>query len=388
MIETADFVILGAGVMGASIAYHLAERKAGKIVVLERDVVASGASGASSALVRMHYSYPPEVRLAVESLQYFRDWKERLGRPTHFRETGFFRIVPREEEALLRENVAMQRELGADARIVDRAELRELEPNFRFDDVDVAAYEPGSGYGDGATLANDFLDAARDRGALYLPRTPVGAIGVERGRVARVELHQGSIETPRVVVAAGAWSDRLFRAAGVTLPLETEYHEVLILERPPELAGVHASCIDSILKVYFRSEGRTQTLVGDFYGERGCDPDAPPKARPLEEMAEKVELMARRIPAMESAGLARAVTGTYTMTPDARGLLGPIRAVEGLYCCTGFSGMGFKIAPAVGLVMSEWVLDGAARSIDVSAFAPERFDDGRPIRAEFEYGDD
>jgi sarcosine oxidase subunit beta len=386
--ERFDYVVIGAGVMGASIAFHLAERRAGTIAILERTAVASGASGRSSALVRMHYTVREEVELAVASLRYFTNWRERIGRPGHFRKTGFVRIVPEREIANLRANVEMQRSCGANVELVTREELQAMEPRWRLEDVALAAYEPDSGYDDGATVAADFLDRARELGARYRPAERVLGLEVERERVRGVRTDLGLIESSRVVVAAGAWSEGLFRAAGIELPLETEYHEVAILERPREIEEPHLACIDSILDLYFRSEGRGQTLVGDFYGRRGADPDHFPERPPLDSLASKVEALAKRIPAMEDAGIARGVTGVYTMTPDCHGLMGEVGKIAGLYCCTGFSGMGFKISPAVGLVMSEVLLDGRSKTVDISAFRPSRFEEKAPIVAPHPYADD
>lgn len=388
MKESADFVVIGAGVIGASIAYHLAEKKAGRVLVLEKKTVASAASGRSSALVRMHYTVREEVLLAVKSLEYFTRWTERLGRPTHFRKTGFVRVVPADEIENLRRNAEMQRSCGATVELLGRTELQELEPSWNFADVELAAYEPDSGYGDGATVATDFLDRARELGADYAPHVEVVGLDVANGRVAGVRTGGETIATPRVVVAAGAWTDELLRGVGVELPLDTEYHEVGILERPAEIAKTHIACIDSILDIYFRSEGKTQTLVGDFYGERGKNPDDYPERPSLEALAAKVEILSRRIPAMENAGIVRGVTGIYTMTPDFHGLMGEIREVEGLYCCTGFSGMGFKISPAVGLTMAELLVDGTATTVDISAFRPSRFAEGAAIEAPYPYADD
>ena len=155
--KTADFVILGAGVMGASIAFHLAKRKAGKIVVIDKDHVGRGGSGRSSALVRMHYSFPPEVQLALISLRMFQNWQEVVGQPGDFRKTGFVRIVHPNEAARLKSNVEMQRRLGAKVDLISKEDLHELEPDWNVDEVEVAAYEPDSGYGDGAGVAGDFL---------------------------------------------------------------------------------------------------------------------------------------------------------------------------------------------------------------------------------------
>ena len=170
-LKTADIVILGAGVMGASIAFHLARRKAGKIVVIDKDHVGRGASGRSSALIRMHYSFPPEVRLAVVSLHMFQNWRDIVGQPGDFHKTGFVRIVHPHENERLKRNVEMQRSLGARVELVDRVQLHKLEPDWKIDEVELAAYEPESGYGDGAAVAGDFLGAARDMGVHYFSRT-------------------------------------------------------------------------------------------------------------------------------------------------------------------------------------------------------------------------
>jgi sarcosine oxidase subunit beta len=383
--ETADVVIVGAGVMGASIAFHLAERGAGRILVLDRAFVAAGASGSSSGLVRMHYTYPPEVQLALLSLAYFNQWQERLGRPSSFRRTGFFRIVPVSQAARLRANVEMQKSLGVNTQVVSREELRELEPGWRLDDVEAAAYEPDSGYADGATVAGDFLACARERGASYRLGCRVRSLRIDGGCVVGVETDAGPIDAPVVVVAAGAWSRRLFEQAGIPLPLECEHHDVLILTRASVDGAPNRACIDSSLGIYFRPEGQVQALLGGFEGPRSLDPESvEPEASEISIEA-KLRRAAYRVPSLAEAGVVRTVTGYYTMTPDSRALLGSIPGAEGLFCCTGFSGMGFKISPAIGLVMSETILEGEARTVDISGFHPHRFARGAPIRPADDY---
>ena len=157
--------------MGASIAFQLAKRKAGRVVVVEKDHVASGGSGRSSALVRMHYSYPPEVQLALVSLRMIENWRGIVGEGGEFRKTGFVRIVHPNEMDRLKQNVEMQRDLGAKVELIDRKQHEELQPDWKVDEVELAAYEPDSGYGDGNVVANDFLSRAREMGVEYLPRT-------------------------------------------------------------------------------------------------------------------------------------------------------------------------------------------------------------------------
>ena len=386
--KTADIVILGAGVMGASIAFHLARRNPGKIVVIEKEHVGRGGSGRSSALVRMHYSYEPEVQLALVSLHIFQHWREVVGEPGDFRKTGFVRIVHPNETERLKLNVEMQRRLGVKVNLINRAELRELEPDWVVDDVELAAYEPDSGYGDGAGAANDFLSRARDLGVAYLPRTQATSLRVEGGRIRGVTTDHGEIHAPIVVVAMGPWTRPLLQQAGYDLPIEPEYHQVAILRNAPGMRGGGCACIDSVTATYFRSDAHDKFLIGDFYGQRGADPDNFPQRASDDGLEEIIERASRRVPKLENAEVMRGVTGIYDMTPDARPVLGEVPGLSGLHVCAGFSGMGFKISPAVGLVMSELLLDGSGKTVDIRAFRPGRFAEGCPIKAEFEYKDD
>ena len=385
---TADIVILGAGVMGASIAFHLAQRRAGKVIVIDKGHVAQGGSGRSSALVRMHYSYPPEVQLAQLSLRMFENWRDLVGQEGDFRKTGFVRIVHPGETARLKQNVEMQRKLGVNVKLIDRIELKVLEPDWAVDEVELAAYEPDSGYGDGAGVANDFLTRARELGVTYQSKTQALEFLVEGGRVRGVTTDHGEIAAPVVVSATGPWTRPLFQRIGIELPIETEYHQVAILKIAPGMKGGGCACIDSVSATYFRSDGQDKFLIGDFYGQRGADPDNFPQRASDDGLEEIIERASRRIPKLENAEVMRGVTGVYDMTPDSRPLLGEASGVAGLYLCAGFSGMGFKISPAIGLVMSELLLDGHGKTVDISSFCPGRFAAGKPIKAEFEYKDD
>ncbi len=386
--RSADIVIVGAGVMGASIAFHLAQLKAGRILVIDKEHVGFGGSGRSSALIRMHYSFPAEVQLAVISLRMFEHWEDLVGEATLFHKTGFIRIVHPNETEQLKHNVEMQRKLGVNVKLILQAELHDLAPDWVVDEVAQAAYEPDSGYGDGAGVANDFLNRAREMGVAYSPRTRVTAFKTEAGRICGLQTDQGDVTARIVVAASGPWTRPLFQAAGYDLPIETEYHQVAILKNAPDSTGRGCACIDSVTATYFRPDGPDKFLVGDFYGERPVDPDDFPQRASDESLEELIERACRRIPKLENAEVMRGVTGVYDMTPDCRPLLGQIPGIEGLFVCAGFSGMGFKISPAIGLVMSELLMHGIANTVEIQAFAPNRFAEGKPIKGEFEYVDD
>ncbi len=387
MPKTADFIILGAGVMGASIAFRLARREAGRIAILDKEHAGSGGSGRSSALVRMHYSFPPEVQLALISLKVFQHWREIVGEAGEFRQTGFVRIVHPGESEALKKNVAMQKHLGANVELIDRQQLKEVAPDWQVDEVELAAYEPDSGYGDGNVVANDFLSSARDSGAAYLSRTRATKFLIDDGRIRGVQTEEGEIHSPVVIAATGPWTRPLFQSTGYDPPIETEFHQVAILKNAPDMKP-GAACIDSVTATYFRSDASDKFLVGDFYGKRPIDPDNFPQRPSDADLEDIIERAARRVPKLETAEVMRGVTGVYDVTPDSRPLLGPVPGIEGLYLCAGFSGMGFKISPAIGLVMAEAVLDGKATTVDITPFRPSRFAEGKPIKADLEYKDD
>jgi glycine/D-amino acid oxidase-like deaminating enzyme len=417
---SADVVIVGAGVIGAATAFHLSLLGAGDVLVLDRATVGSGMSCRSSALVRMHYTFGPEVELAVRSDAMFGAWPDLVGRPGCVRRTGFVRIVSPGQEAALRANVAMQRALGARAEVIDAAGLKEVAPGLRADDVECAAWEPNGGYGDGAVVAGDLLATARARGVRYRPHSPVASLLTDGGRVTGVELAgsgaggsgaagsrtgrsgvsggatAGSragrsggdrVYADTVVLAAGVWCPPLLRTAGVVLPIETELHRVAVLAHG-QGEGAPVACIDSTTQTYFRPEaGGAMTLVGGFAGQRGADPDAAAAAAD-EDLAPLVEAASRRVPALEDAGIVRGVTGVYDMTPDARPLLGRLPGLDGLIVAAGFSGMGFKIAPAVGEGIAGLIAGAPADSVDLAPFRPGRLSDGQPIEPPNPYSDD
>lgn len=387
---TADVIIVGAGVIGAATALQLSLLGVSDVLVVDRASVGSGMSCRSSALVRMHYTFPPEVELAVRSDVMFRAWPELTGRPSCIRRTGFARIVAPGEESALRANLAMQRALGARAEAIDAAGLKELAPGFRVDDISCAAWEPDGGYGDGAVVAGDLLAAARARGVRYRRNCVVRSLLRNGDRVTGIDTGSdgGCEHAGMVILAAGVWSPALAQTAGVRLPIENELHKVAVLAHAPG-DGAPFACIDSVTQTYFRPEAAgAMTLVGSFAGPRGADPDRVPDTAAAEELTPQVQSVSHRVPSLAEAGIARGITGVYDMTPDARPLLGPVPGLDGLIVAAGFSGMGFKIAPAVGESLAGLIAGPPPGSVDLAPFRPSRFDEGMPIEAPNPYSDD
>ncbi len=384
MVETADVIIVGAGVQGASLAYHLACRGA-TVVVVERSTVAAGATGRSSGLVRMHYDLAAEASLAWASYPWFTDWPARVGGDCGFVRTGFLWLESRAEAGLLRANVAMQRRLGIATSVVEADEIRRLAPMLAVAEGDVAAYEPGSGYADPAAVAAGFLRAARDRGARLVQGAEVTAIRVASGAVTGVDTPRGSYSAPAIVNVAGAWAARVAGLVGLDLPVQVWRHDTAFLGAPAAVPIPFPVVIDHPNSLYFRPEGTELVLVGlEDENAIGDAPDRDTSDAAPGFSERVVERVVGRIPAFVDGTFRSAHSGQDGITPDQRPILGPA-GPAGFFLDCGHSGTGFKTAPAIGLGMAELILDGAATSVDLAPFELERFAAGRPLTGEHAY---
>jgi sarcosine oxidase subunit beta len=384
MDQTADAIIIGGGVHGVSLAFHLSQRGL-KPIVLEKDVIASGATGRSSGLVRMHYDLEPESRLAWLSFQYFRNWGEIVGGDCGFTRTGFLQLVDRKISDRLRANVAMHQRIGIPSLLVTSDDVKRLAPSFVTDDFEFAAYEPESGYADPSGTTSSLWAAARERGARLAQGARVTAIRVQSDSVTGVETTGGAYAAPIVVNAAGAWAAEAARMVGLDLPIDTWRHDTMFIRRPPEVGLSHPTVIDDPNNMYFRPETGGLTLVGlEDHNPLGDSPDGNTDIALPGFVERGVERICRRIPAMERGSLHSAHGGYDGITPDQRAILGHA-GPDGYFLQCGFSGTGFKLAPAVGACMAELIIEGKSETLDISPFSPRRFEEGRLLKGEHAY---
>ena len=382
--STAEAIIIGGGIHGLSLAFHLAEK--GVIpLILERKFVGVGATGRSSGLVRMHYDLEPEAKLAWESFQYFYRWRERVGGDCEFRRTGFIQIVRPEFSQQLQANVTMHQRLGIPSILIRAADVRRLAPSFDTQDFELAAYEPESGYADPNSTSAAFLEAARKLGAELVQDCEVTGIRLDGDRVAGVETTTGEYHAPVVVNTAGPWAGKIARMVGLEVPIDTWRHDTMFVRRPPEIGPSHPTVIDDANAMYFRPETGGLTLVGLEDGNPlGQSPDTDVDRAQAGFVERAVERICRRIPAMEGAVLHSSHGGYDGITPDQRAVLGQA-GPEGFYLACGFSGTGFKIAPAVGACMAELIITGQASTVDIEPFHPRRFEEGTSLTGEHAY---
>jgi sarcosine oxidase subunit beta len=385
MNQVYDAIVIGAGVMGASIAFHLVERGL-KTAILERKVTASGATGHSSGLVRMHYDLAAESELTFKSYQiYFSNWKERVGGECGFQQTGFLQIAKREHEDKLRGNVANQQKIGINTSVITVDEVRRLFPDLVTEHFDYAAYEPDSGYADATLTTNSFLEAAKRNGATLIQNCEVTAIHTAGGKVTAVSTSKGDFDAPIAVNAAGAWAKHVGSLAGIEVPLETWTHDVAFLYRPASLGRIPA-CIDDVINCYYRPEGSALLLAaGEDESLRGEPPDAEDQTPTPTFLEKLIDQMVQRIPKVEQSGLHSIHVGRDGITPDQRAIYSGT-SLGGFYLACGLSGTGFKTSPAAGASLVELMLDGKSAMVDISPFRFERFAEGKLLEGEYGYG--
>ncbi len=386
----AEAVVIGGGVNGLSAAYQLT-RKGIRPVVLERSHIGAGATGKSGALVRSHYSNPEETQLALASMRIFRGWADEVGAGDPGLETvGFLRLVAPGDEEALRKNVAMQRELGADTMIVTREEISSIEPFITTDDITVAAYEPSSGFADANATAFGFARAAVQHGATIHTGVEATRVVTEGGKVSGVETSQGFISTPIVLIAAGAFANLLLLPLGVDLGMFPRRSRVVIFRHPYDLPANrrHRVVIDSVNRAWIAPVTPTTTLIGVTVGDRdGSHPSD------FEETLEQSYIdiartaLARRFPAFANSTMRGGWTGVYMQSPDGHPIIDRLEQYDGLFIMAGDSGTSFKTAPAIGLVLAEWIADGEPQLMDMTAFRASRFTEGKPWVDEFQYGE-
>ncbi|HLE15379.1 MAG TPA: FAD-binding oxidoreductase [Anaerolineales bacterium] len=384
MNTTADVIVIGGGVHGASLAFHLAQ-KGVQSLVLEQKFIASGATGRSSGLVRMHYDLEPESRLAWESYKYFWNWSEMVGGDCGFNRTGFLQFVRPEYDDQLRANVAMHQRIGIPSILITPQDVRRIAPGFDVDDIDLAAYEPESGYADPSSTVSSLLEAARRRGARLIQDCRVTGVNKESGRVTGVVTNQGSFSAPVVVNAAGPWARRIGELVGLDLPVDTWQHDTMFIRRPKDLGPTHPTVIDFPNSMYFRPETGWLTLVGlEDDNPLGESPDGDTDHAKPGFVERAVERICRRMPGIERGSLHSAHGGYDGITPDQRAILGQA-GPDGFYLDCGFSGTGFKISPAVGACLAELIVDGRSSLVDIKPFGLERFSQGEPLKGEHSY---
>ena len=377
MNERAAVVIIGGGIVGASIAYHLAKRGVGgDVIVLEQNTVGSGTTSAAGGGIRSQFSTAVNIAFSLESVAFWRRWDDEIGLPVDYREEGYLLLATTpEEREQFKKNVALQNSLGVPSRFVEPEEAARIVPGLFVDDLSGGAYNASDGRAGPNEAAQAFARRAREQGVRIREGTTVTGIDVKDGRVTGVRTSTGAIDAEHVVIAAGPWSGIVAKLAGVDVRVHPHRRTIFVSEafdllpkNFPVLMDIHA--------------GWACTRDGDGIHMSGETDKSESFDRHIDwsHLATSAEHALHRYPLIAHARFGKkAYAGTYDTTPDNHAIVGEAPDVRGLFVCAGFSGHGFQHSPAAGRVTADYLLDGRVTGIDIAPLAMSRFRDGTPL---------
>lgn len=393
MTQTADVVVVGGGCIGAAIALHLAERKAGQIVLIEQKELANGASGKGIGIIRTHYTHPVLAQLAHESLKLFKQFPERFGGyDGGFHDCGYYVLVGDADVETLKEVVRTHQAIGINVDLVDLSDVQTRLPHLNLRDVAAAAYEPESGYGSPPQTTIALAKRAADLGVHVRTQTPALEIKLSQGKVVGVTTPQGEIATNTVIDCVGPWARKFTQQLGLEFPVTPIVEHVVVVERPQEFSQTHPVVSDLVNLCYSRSDAaQPYTRIGNSdptYHPQFSLQDADQFEGQLfphitEELYQK---LLHRYPILERGKVVEKYSGIWGVTPDYQPIIDRLNHIPGLYCAVGFSGHGYKLSPIVGDLMSQFILGESNDLVDkLKLFRFSRFQEKDLVQSPVSY---
>jgi sarcosine oxidase subunit beta len=380
MPESADVVIIGAGIVGSSIAFHLTEAGAKNVLVIERETRQGlGSTGKSMGGVRAQFATDVNIQMSLYSIPFLNRFEEATGYPSGYKPHGYLFMATTDRNMdYLRTNFARQQALGLKGiEWLQPDDIRKVLPQLRCDDIIGGTFCPTDGFVDPNSVMTGFMARAAERGATLWRGVEVTGIDVEHGEVTGVNTTNGSVATRTVVNAAGPWAAGVARMAGADLPVEPLRRMLVPTEPFPGLPERLPMIIDMSTGWHFRQEGVGLLMAW-------ADPEQQPGFRTDFDPAfiEKIlTYAAHRVPCFAELAVnpRRCWAGMYEMSPDHHSILGPAPGVRGLFFANGFSGHGVMHSPATGRILSDLILHGKTDIIDADTLSVRRFAEGRAI---------
>lgn len=373
---TADFIVIGGGVMGASTAYHLAQRGCKNVVLLEKEEFhGQGATGRCAGGVRYQFSTEINVRLSQISLPMIENFQEELGQEVDFQKVGYLFLLNNETDiATFERNINMQQKLGVETEWLNGDEVRNRLPMMNLEDILQATFNGNEGLVDPNGLVMGYINAASKLGARSYNNIEVTGVKITSGNVTGVETNKGNIDAPVVINCAGPWAGQITKMAGFDIPITPLRRQMLVTTPLQGIPHDFPMVIDFAQSLYFHREGEgILTGMSNQDEKPGFD-----QSVDMEFEITNMERAIERMSMLETAGLTSRWAGLYEVTPDAHPIFGKT-PVDGLFLVGGFSGHGFMHGPVSGKLMSEIILDGEFKTLDVSMLDLARFEENRLI---------
>jgi sarcosine oxidase subunit beta len=371
--SSAEIVIIGGGIIGVSIAYNLAKKGVGKVVLLERGIMGEGSTGKCAGGIRTQFCTEINIQFSLLSLKVFEQFQAEFGVDPEFHPVGYlFLAAHKRQWAVLKETAQRMHAMGLDVELLDPNEISCRWPFLRVDDLVGGSYTERDGYAGPYEVLQGFAKGARQLGVMLREGAEVTRIHAKKGRVQAVEIATGErVLTPVVINAAGPYAAGVAAMVGLDLPVRPLRRQLFCTESFEQLPSLFPLVIDLAHGWYMRREGKGLLLAGpqdaaSSFNER-VDFEA-------QEWTAACSL--HRVPILKRARIARGWAGLYDISPDHHAIIGPFPEIEGFLCANGFSGHGFQHSPAVGILLAELVVEGQAKSLDIHPLRPQRFREG------------
>jgi sarcosine oxidase subunit beta len=386
-MASSDILVVGGGVIGTSLAFHLARRRAGRVVLLDRAFPGAGASGKAAAIIRARDTTAHASQLARSGLHVYEHFGEIIGGPAVFNRTGLVLIVPATDREALSTAAAAAAAEGEGLRLLSAHDLAEIDPNIHAGDDETAAMEPAAGYLDPVQVVASFTDAARRQGVDVRQGVEVKRIVVEKGRISGVETNEGVLNCGTLAVATGAWTPGLLRPIKVNLPLELRRSASALFRRPPDAGRRAAPLADFVQRLFFRPTPGELVQVGSFEEhEAASDPNDQDEAAPSAWLASVRQRLSRRYPALHRAFGRGGYSSVYAATPDRHPIVDRLPGAEGGWCAVGFVGNAFQLAPATAEALSARMVEASDATLDPGPFGVKRFEEDARIQPDWPFG--
>jgi sarcosine oxidase subunit beta len=367
--NTANVVIIGGGIVGASTAFHLAKQGQKDIVLCERDLLAQASTGLCVGGIRQQFSHPANILLSQEAVRLFERFEEVFGVDIQFRQAGYIFLA---QDSVtwddVKKSVQVQHKYGVPVELLSPKEIKSRWPYLEVKDLKGGTFCPEDGYADPYSVAMAFAHAARKLGVHISEQTHVTAISIEQSRIQGIQTTQGPISVPTVVNTAGAWGGEVARMAGLDIPVQPYRRQVFATKAFDLIPRPVPMVIDLDSLFYFRGEDPCIILGMS-------DPKETPSFNTHVDrsfLERVIDAAVNRAPVLEKAEILKGWGGLYAITPDENPIIGAIPEILGFFCAVGFSGHGFQHGPAVGRILSELICEGHT-SFDLTPFAHDRF---------------
>lgn len=386
MSQTSDVIIIGAGLIGCATAYHLAQRGQ-KVTVLEKNSVGAGGTGRSSAIVRQHYSNELTARMALHGLKVFQEFDERVGGDCEFRPTGWVTIASAEDLQGMAANVKLLQSYGINTELLTADDLSSMVPGMDTSDLVAIVHESESGYADPHLTVTAYADAAKRFGTRIVQNCKVTGIRFAGDQVIGVDTTGAQYDAPVVINCAGPWGAQVAEMAGLTVPISCARVQVAVFRRP-EGHPTHPIVMDFINGIYLRPETGNISLVGSIDPAEAndvVDPDDFAEHASTDFLEEMGEQFVLRYPPMDMSECLDGYASIYSITPDWHPIIDEVPSGSGCYICSGFSGHGFKLAPAVGLMTADLILKERDPEFPAHMFRFGRFAEDDLVRGKYDY---